>query len=60
VTEVAAPSAETVALTLRDGVHIVWGNAQDGARKAVVLIALMRTRARLYDVSVPEAPVTHG
>jgi cell division protein FtsQ len=60
VTEVAAPSAETVALTLRDGVHIVWGSAQDGARKAVVLTALMRTRARLYDVSVPDAPVTHG
>ena len=60
VTEVAAPSAETVTLTLRDGVHIVWGSAQDGARKAVVLTALMRTRATLYDVSVPEAPVTHG
>jgi cell division protein FtsQ len=25
-TEVAAPSAETVALTLGDGVHIVWGS----------------------------------
>jgi cell division protein FtsQ len=60
VTEVAAPSAETVALTLRDGVHIVWGSAQDGARKAIVLTALMRTRARLYDVSVPDAPVTDG
>ncbi|HEY3200566.1 MAG TPA: FtsQ-type POTRA domain-containing protein [Actinomycetes bacterium] len=60
VTEVAAPSAETVTLKLRDGVHIVWGSAQDGARKAVVLTALMRTRATLYDVSVPEAPVTHG
>jgi cell division protein FtsQ len=58
VTEVAAPSAEAVALTLRDGVHISWGSAQDGARKAVVLTALMRTRARLYDVSVPDAPVT--
>ncbi len=60
VTEVAAPSAETVTLRLRDGVHIMWGSAQDGARKAVVLTALMRTRARLYDVSVPDAPVTDG
>jgi cell division protein FtsQ len=60
VTEVAAPSAETVTLTLRDGVHIQWGSAQDGPRKAVVLTALMRTRARLYDVSVPDAPVTDG
>jgi len=60
VTEVAAPSAETVALTLRDGAHIMWGSAQDGARKAVVLTALLRTRARYYDVSVPEAPITRG
>jgi cell division protein FtsQ len=59
VSEVAAPSAETVGLTLRDGVHIMWGSEQDGARKAAVLTALMRTRARFYDVSVPDAPVTH-
>ena len=60
VTEVAAPSAEAVALTLRDRVHIVWGSAQDGARKANVLSALMHTRARLYDVSAPDAPVAEG
>jgi cell division protein FtsQ len=60
VTEMAAPSAEAVTLTLKDGVHIVWGGAQDGRRKAEVLSALMHTKAKLYDVSAPDAPVTGG
>jgi cell division protein FtsQ len=60
VTEVAAPSPNSVTLTLRDGVQIYWGSAQDGTHKAAVLTALMRRKARLYDVSSPVAPATRG
>lgn len=60
VTEIAVPSAEAVTLTLKDGVHIVWGGAEDGPRKAEVLTALLRTKAEVYDVSTPDAPVTRG
>jgi cell division protein FtsQ len=60
VTEIAAPSAEAVTLTMKDGVHIIWGGARDGPRKAEVLTALMHTKAKLYDVSSPDAPVTSG
>jgi cell division protein FtsQ len=58
VTEVEVPSPDSVTLTLRDGVQVVWGSAEDGRRKATVLTALMRTRARVYDVSAPDAPAT--
>jgi cell division protein FtsQ len=60
VTEVAVPSADSVTLTLRDGVQVIWGSAEDGARKATVLTALMRTKAKVYDVSTPDAPATRG
>jgi cell division protein FtsQ len=36
----------------------MWGSAEASERKAEVLTALMRLRAKVYDVSAPEAPTT--
>jgi cell division protein FtsQ len=60
IESVSAPSAETVTFTLRGGITVVWGGASQDAAKAAELAALMRTRARYYDVSDPVTAVTRG
>ena len=60
VSTVAAPTAEDVTLTLRAGQVVVWGGVARSARKAVVLAALLRYPAHVYDVSAPDAPTTRG
>lgn len=62
-TRVMAARAETpeaVTLRLRGGVTVVWGAPTDLPLKATVLHALVRQRAKVYDVSAPEAPVVRG
>jgi len=58
VVSVSADSPDDISLQLRKGVRVVWGGPEHSDRKAAVLGALMRQEAHLYDVSVPEAPVT--
>ncbi len=60
VTEVAAPAASDVTLTLGDGITIVWGGTDRPAEKAKELGVLMRTHARSYDVSAPGTAMTGG
>jgi cell division protein FtsQ len=60
VTEVAAPDASDVTLTLGDGVTIVWGAPVRAAEKARELGVLMRIHARSYDVSSPGTAMTGG
>jgi cell division protein FtsQ len=60
VTEVAAPSASDVTLTLSAGITIVWGGTDRPAAKAKELAVLMRVRARSYDVSAPGTAMTGG
>jgi cell division protein FtsQ len=60
VTEVAAPSASDVTLTLSGGITIVWGGTDRPAAKAKELGVLMRIRARSYDVSAPGTAMTGG
>ena len=60
VSQVSAPSAEDVTLTLRTGRTVVWGSVARSARKAVVLAALLKYPAKVYDVSAPDAPTTRG
>ena len=60
VTEVAAPSASDVTLTLAGGITIVWGGTDRPAAKAKELAVLMRVRARSYDVSAPGTAMTGG
>jgi cell division protein FtsQ len=62
VVGVEAPSVAGIRLRLRDGSIVVWGGADDSARKAHALAVLLhatasaphkQSRARLYDVSTP-------
>jgi cell division protein FtsQ len=60
VAVVTAPTPADVSLQLANGVVIVWGDTSRSAEKARELALLMRTHARLYDVSAPGTAVTQG
>jgi cell division protein FtsQ len=60
VAVVSAPTPAEVSLQLANGAVIVWGDASRSAEKAKELALLMRTHARLYDVSAPATAVTQG
>ena len=53
-----ATTVDDVTLSLDGDKRVVWGSADRGARKAVVLRALLRQEADVYDVSAPDAPTT--
>ena len=59
VTAVTASSADDVTLTLDGDRTVVWGNADQSARKAYTLDKLIAARpdARSYDVSAPDVAV---
>ena len=59
VTSVIVPSPDQVTLSLRSGVTILWGSAEDAAAKARELAVLMPTHARYYDVSSSATAVTN-
>lgn len=56
VDRIEAMSERDVRLALRDGRVVIWGSADEPARKAEVLTLLLRTPATQYDVSVPDRP----
>ncbi|WP_241153916.1 cell division protein FtsQ/DivIB [Nocardioides pantholopis] len=58
IDHVQVGTVDRIALVLRDGRRVVWGSAEDSARKADVLERLISRRARTYDVSVPGRPTT--
>ncbi|MFC8732456.1 cell division protein FtsQ/DivIB [Luteimicrobium sp. NPDC057192] len=62
VTAAQASTQDTVELTLRKGVRVVWGSSQDSALKVRVLEALRSAKqtkhASVFDVSAPTLPVT--
>lgn len=62
VAGVSAQTQDTVTMTLRDGVRVDWGSAQDTALKAAVLSALRASPATagatVFDVSAPTLPIT--
>jgi len=60
VATVAARSRDDVVLTLSDGTRVQWGNADESAKKAAVLLALLKVKATSYDVSAPDLPTTRG
>jgi cell division protein FtsQ len=53
VTEVRAPTPESVTLTLTRGRSVLWGGAEQPAAKAAVLTALLRRPGTRYDISTP-------
>ena len=58
VVSLSATTRDNVDLTLRSGVLVHWGSAEQADAKAQVLRALMRHKADVYDVSAPELPTT--
>lgn len=60
VRDITARTRDDIAITLDDGVLVLWGGAEDSPRKAEVLSALMKHKAKVYDVSVAEAPATRN
>lgn len=58
VRQVSADSPDAVRLQLGGGRTVVWGSSGRAARKAAVLAVLLTRRARVYDVSAPDAPTT--
>ncbi|MCW0212552.1 MAG: FtsQ-type POTRA domain-containing protein [Pseudonocardia sp.] len=46
----------TVQLGLTEGRRVTWGTADDGARKAAVLVPLLTETGTVYDVASPELP----
>ncbi|MYS19602.1 FtsQ-type POTRA domain-containing protein [Streptomyces sp. SID4948] len=61
-TAIRVRSYDGITVELTHGREVVWGSAQDGARKAVILSALMKAepRATHFDVSAPTAPAASG
>jgi len=55
-------SLDTVEFRLTNKSTVVWGSPDNSSRKADVLNALLalKDRAKVYDVSAPEVPVTRG
>lgn len=61
IAEVSAETPQQVKLTLDDGLPVMWGDATQNSRKAVVLDSMLQALAEValksVDVSSPEAPV---
>lgn len=53
-----ARSMDSIELVLWDGRQIIWGSADESARKAEVVHVLLNRPGQVYDVSVPEQPTT--
>jgi cell division protein FtsQ len=53
---VRAETLDSIELDLTGDVVVVWGSADQSARKAQVLVALMKQPGRVYIVSAPDAP----
>jgi cell division protein FtsQ len=55
---VSAETQDSVHLKLSPDRTVVWGSAENGAKKLAVLRALLKVKAARYDVSAPEVPTT--
>ncbi len=58
ITSIRVPSRDSITLTTATKQTIVWGSSDDTPQKARVLTALLKQKARLYDVSAPGLPTT--
>ena len=55
---VTAGSPDDVQLKLQRGLTVRWGSSERADRKAQVLKTLLTVKARIYDVSAPDVPIT--
>ncbi len=60
VKQLSAQGVDQIILSLSDGRFVAWGDASESELKAEVLVALLTTDARVYDVSAPRTPTTRG
>jgi cell division protein FtsQ len=58
VRSVRAASPDEVTVQLTHHRTVVWGDTRLGSRKGAVLAVLLKRKAAVYDVSVPDAPTT--
>ncbi len=58
VTAVHVRSGDNIVLSLSGGAQVVWGSARDSELKGQVAEALLKVKAKVYDVSAPTNPVT--
>jgi cell division protein FtsQ len=57
VSGIKVSSANLITFTLGKRT-VVWGGGEDSERKVAILTALLRTKAKVIDVSAPDTPVT--
>ena len=57
VSGIRVSSANLITFTLGKR-SVVWGSGEDSGRKVAILTALLRTPAKVIDVSAPDTPVT--
>ncbi len=57
VSGIKVSSANLITFTLGSRT-VVWGGGEDSARKVAILTVLLRTKAKVVDVSAPDTPVT--
>lgn len=58
VRSVSVVSVDDITLHLTGNARVLWGDASESALKGQVAEALLKVKARVYDVSSPTAPVT--
>lgn len=58
VVRLSASTRDDVELRLRAGATVIWGSVEQPELKAQVLRALLKRKAKVYDVSAPELPTT--
>ncbi len=58
VAEVSATTRDNVELTLKSGALVKWGSVEQAELKSQVTRALLKRKAKVYDVSAPELPTT--
>ncbi|MEO6703516.1 MAG: cell division protein FtsQ/DivIB, partial [Jatrophihabitantaceae bacterium] len=57
---IAAPTTESITLTLRDGRTVMWGGTDRSADKAKLVNALVGQPGRYFDVSDPSSVISRG
>ncbi len=57
VSGIKVSSANLITFTLGKR-SVVWGSGEDSDRKVAILTALLKTPAKVIDVSAPDTPVT--
>ena len=58
VVSLKATTRDDVELTLKSSAIVRWGSAEQAELKAEVTRALLKRKAKIYDVSAPELPTT--